>query len=85
MSDVVILLSTFDQVVINVHFHTFPDQIPKYVVNQALAGCPYVLETERHHLVVVGSLVDNEGCLLFITGVHTDLIITEISVHERKE
>ena len=82
MPKVIDLCSALDQEVVDVNFHTSPDQTPEYVVDQELVGRPYVLELERYHPITVSSLVGNEGGLFFIAEVHTDLIVSGVSVYE---
>ena len=64
-----------DQEVVNIYFHSFPDQILKHEINQMLIGGPYVFEPKRHYSVIVGPLVSDKGGLLLIPGVHVNLII----------
>ena len=85
MLKVIRMLYTFHQHIIDAHLHGIFDQVLKDFIYHLLEGCPYVLESERHHLVAVDSLTNGECRFVFIRWVHLDLIIAEIGVHEAKE
>ena len=57
--------------------YTFED-----FVHEALVGRPCVLEAKRHDLIAVVGIDHHEGRLLLVFGVHTYLVVAEISVQE---
>ena len=85
MSEIIRVLYTFHQHIIDVYFHGTPDQIFEDFVNYSMEDSPIILEFKGHHLVVVDSPSSSEGCLVFIWWVHLDLTVVRIGVYEAKE
>ena len=75
IGEVISLLFTLDLKVIHIDLHVVADQVPEYMVDQALVGSPRIFQAERHHPIAVSSLICIKGSLLFITGVHVNLIV----------
>uniref|UniRef100_A0A0D3CG99 Uncharacterized protein n=1 Tax=Brassica oleracea var. oleracea TaxID=109376 RepID=A0A0D3CG99_BRAOL len=82
MTEVINGMERLNQHVVDVHFHSDAQLICEHLVYKSLVGCSGVLQTERHDLIAVRSLICDEGCLLAIIRVHHYLIVSREGVHE---
>ena len=65
----------FDQHVIYVDLHRFPYHLLEHLVNQSLVCCLCILQPKRHDLVAVHSSFRDKRSLLYVSGMHFDLVI----------
>ena len=66
-------LKTLHEHVVDVHLHGMFDQL---LVDHSLEGYSGVLQSGRHHLIVVNSLISDKHHLVFVWWMHIDLIIS---------
>ena len=53
------------------------------LIDHPLIGDSGILQPEGHYLITVSPSVNDEGYLLFIFGIHPDLIVSGEGIHER--
>ena len=75
MLEVIHVLFTFHQHIIDVYLYGAPDQIFKDFINHSLEGSLRVLKSKGYQLVAVDSPASSESYFAFIWWVHLDLII----------
>jgi hypothetical protein len=78
-------LYAFHQHIIDVNFYVPTYLILEHFVYQSLVYGSSILQPVRHHLVVVQSLVSNEGCLLLICPVHVYLVVSRECIYKDQE
>ena len=79
---VVDISETLHKHVIDVHLHGTSDLLLENLVGHPLESCSYVLQSERHHHVAVDPSVGDEHHLVFVLGMHLDLVVPGVGVHE---
>jgi len=85
MLEVIRVLYTFHQHIVDVYFHGASNQVLEDFVNHLLESVPNILESKGHHLVAIDFPISDEGCLVFVHWVHLDLIVPRIGIHKSKE
>ena len=75
----------FYQQIIYVHLHSCAYMLLEHPVHQPLIGSSCILEPERHHTIIIGSLRCHERGLFLVVWVHADLIVAGEGIHETKE
>ena len=73
---------TLQKHVVNVYLHGMPNQVLEDLVDHSLEGCSGILHSERHHVIAIDSLIDDEHLLVFIWCMHFDLIVSDVDVHK---
>ena len=68
-------LFRFDKHIIDIEFHCLAHKWPEYLCHQSLVGCPGVLESKRHHIVVVQPVWCDEGHFFHIRRKHKNLVV----------
>ena len=72
----------FNKHIVDINFHGLAYQWTKYLCDQSLIGCSCVLQTKRHHIVVVQPVWRNEGRFLRIRRMHRNLVVAGEGVHK---
>jgi len=71
---------TFHQHVIHITFHDLARLVFEHFIHHPLICCPYILQTEMHSPVAVGTSFGYEGRVLFVSWMHRDLIISKVCI-----
>ena len=64
----VLLVSGFNQHVVDVNFHRFPELVGEHSVHQSLVGSSNIFQTKRHYFIAVSALVGNESHFFLTSG-----------------
>lgn len=75
----------FDDHIIHVAFNGLAEMVLKHVVDQFLISGLSVLQSKRHGLITIQTLLSDEGCVLFVPGMHGDLMIPLKGIHEAQQ
>ena len=70
--------------VINMVYHLLVQHITKDRNHGSLIGITSILQSEKHHLVIVIPKKCPKGGFLGICWLHDDLVVTNVAIHERK-
>lgn len=70
------------QHVVYVHFDISLSLVFEHLIDEPLVGCPRILQTERHHSVVVKPPISDESCYFLVKLVHLYLIVSRECIHE---
>ena len=64
------------QHIIDVDFHCASEQWAEHLRHQPLIGSPNIFQAERHHIVTVESMGNDERCLFRVRGVYGNLVVS---------
>lgn len=84
VEDMVGFFEALGEHVIDVDFHISINLVFENLIHQVLVGDSCILQTKRHHFIVVNTFVDHDGDILLILGSHPDLVVSPEGIHKAK-
>lgn len=55
------------------------------MVDHALKRCYGVFNAEGHHFVAINAPICDDGCLVFVWGIHHDLVVAGVRIHNAQQ